>query len=441
MSTSSFAQRLAVTGSLPRLGVKNRAAVRIGFLLPLSGPEESWGRPGLDGCQLWAEGLNARGGLMVGGVRHPIEIIARDSAQTAAATREAARELVEQHNVRLILTLGGDSFAPALPYLMRRRVLVATLLPSDLSPDTPYLIAPAEVHPLFNVTGVEWLAKNRPAARRVALCSQTDRLGLPSLAVYRAAFEAEGREMVREIRYAPETQDAAGIVRAMLADAPDVLCWCSSAPPMMQALTEAAYQQGFRGEILACTADDYPRMIARTSAGFMERYTFQFPDFDDPALADTAFFFRRPEAFFAAYNARFPGEWSAVSWEYASILDLWQTAVESAETTEPVSVLAAMKRSQIMPHAFGPAHWWGAEIFGIDNALVGDWPVVRIREGRAQIVEFGSVLGWLGRNGDRLAHHLEALGQMWHQRLRPARRERLSRPASAASDPRSASTS
>ncbi|MCE5975007.1 ABC transporter substrate-binding protein [Sinirhodobacter sp. WL0062] len=417
MSSSSFAQRLAVTGSLPRLGGRTRAPVRIGFLTPLSGPEEYWGRPGLEGCQIWVDWINESGGLMVAGKRHLVEIVAHDSALSSKATLEAAQDMVERQRVRLILTLGGDSFAPALPYLMGRRALVATLLPSDLSPDTPYLIAPAEVHPLFNVTGVDWLARTQPAARRVALCSQTDSLGLPSLAVYRAAFEAAGRDRVKEVRYAPDHADAGQIVAAMLAEQPDILCWCSSAPPMMQALTEAAHAQGFTGQILACTADDYPRLIARTSPEFMERYTFQFPDFDDPALADTAFFFRQPQAFFEAYNARFPGEWSAVSWEYASILDLWHNAVELADTTEPVSVLAAMKRGQQMPHAFGPARWWGEEIFGIDNALVGDWPVVAIHDGRARIQEFGSVLNWLGQNGKLLARHLGELEQLWDQRL------------------------
>lgn len=346
--------------------------------------------------------------------------------------------MVERQEVRLILTLGGDSFAPALSYLMARRVLVATLLPSDLSPDTPYLIAPAEVHPLFNVTGVDWLARAAPEARRVALCSQTDSLGLPSLATYRAAFEAAGRHMVKEVRYAPDATEGETIVTAMLAERPDVLCWCSSAPPMTHALTEAAHAQGFTGQILACTADDYPRMIARTSAEFMERYTFQFPDFDDPKLADTAFFFRQPRAFFDSYNIRFPGEWSAVSWEYASVLDLWHSAVELADTTEPVSVLAAMKRGQQMPHAFGPARWWGEEIFGIDNALVGDWPVVTIRQNRARIAEFGSVLGWLDTHSARLRRHMEDLGQMWNQRLAAKARSALSLPASGASDPRSA---
>lgn len=438
MSSSSFAQRLAVTGSLPRLDAQNRAPERIGFLTPLSGPEEYWGRPGLDGCRLWADWINDSGGLMVAGKRRRVEILAHDSAQRPEATLEAARQMVERQRVRLILTLGGDSFAPALPYLMGRRVLVATLLPSDLSPDTPYLIAPAEVHPLFNVTGVDWLARTAPRARRVALCSQTDSLGLPSLATYRAAFEAAGRQMVKEVRYAPDTTAAETIVAAMLAENPDVLCWCSSAPPMTHALTEAAHAQGFAGQILACTADDYPRMIARTSAEFMARYTFQFPDFDDPKLAETGFFFRRPKAFFDNYNSRFPGQWSAVSWEYASILDLWHNAVELADTTEPVSVLAAMKRRQQMPHAFGPARWWGEEIFGIDNALVGEWPVVTIRQGRARIAEFGSVLGWLDSHSARLRRHMEELGQMWNQRLVAKTSDRFSRPASGASDPRSA---
>jgi branched-chain amino acid transport system substrate-binding protein len=437
MSRVSLAQHLAGTGSLPRLSVQDRDPIKIGFLTPLSGAEEIWGKPGLDGCRIWADGINARGGLMVTGRRHRIEIVAQDSALGAHHTLAAARDMLERQHVRLFLTLGGDSFAPALPYLMARKALVATMLTSDLSPETPSLIAPAEVHPLFNATGVEWLAQNRPAARKVALCSQTDSLGLPSLAVYRAAFDAAGRDRIKEIRYAPNNKDARGIVAAMLAEAPDVLCWCSSAPPMAKALTEAAFAQGFTGEILACTADDYPTLIARTSADFMSRYTFQFPDFDDPKLADTAFFFRQPKTFFELYNRQFPNQWSAVSWEYASILDLWHSAVEIADTIDPITVLAAMKRAQQMQHIFGPARWSGADIFGLDNALVGDWPVVTIQNGRARIAAFGSVSGWLDRNSQRLRAHMEDLGQMWHQRLPAA----LNPTASTTSDLRSGSAS
>ena len=401
---------------MPRLKTANRETLRIGFLAPLSGPEGRWGSSGLAGCHIWSDWLNAHGGLMIAGRRHRVEITAFDTQSGPRATLAAAREMVEGHAVSLILTLGGDSFAPAMDYLNARGVLVGTLLPSDLCPDSPYLIAPAELHPLCNVTGVEWICRARPDIQRVAMCSQTDSLGLPSLAVYRTAFAAESREVVCEVLYPPEATDARAIVAEMLASDPDLLCWCSSAAPITRAMTKAAYDLGWRGPILACTADDYAQMIAETSAEFMSGYTFQFPDFDDPALADKAFFFNQPGAFFEAYNRRFPGEWSAVSWEYASILDLWHNAVQSAETTAPATVLAAMKRNPQMSHAFGTARWWGAELYGIDNALVGDWPVVGIRDGKARIVEFRSIPDWLARHGPALSKQLELLGQTWQQR-------------------------
>ena len=157
-------------------------------------------------------------------------------------------------------------------------------------------------------------------------------------------------QIVRELRYPPAARDAEAMVAAMLEARPEVLCWCSAEPHMVHALTEAAWRAGFDGPILSATADNYQRLVARTSTSFMENFTFNFPDFDDPALAGTAFFFRQPAGFHASYHDRFPGQWSAVSWEYAAVLDLWHAAVEIAGTTDPLTVLEAMKRGGQMPH-------------------------------------------------------------------------------------------
>jgi hypothetical protein len=116
------------------------------------------------------------------------------------------------------------------------------------------------------------------------------------------------------------------------------------------------------------------------------------------------------------FEGRYPGEWSAVSWEYAAILQMWKVAVERARTIEPLTVLAMMKVGGKGKHVFGEATWWGRELFGIDNALVGDWPVVTIRNGRARIVEFGSPLAWWSEHGDLLIKHMRALNLMWDQR-------------------------
>ena len=396
--------------------LQDHGTARIGFLAPLTGPSAPWGMPGLEGCRIWADWINDQGGLNVAGRRQRVQILARDAALSADETLAAARDLVTRAGVRILLSLGGDSLAPALPWLMGRRALVSTLLPFDLSPQTPSLIAPAEVHPLFVVTAVEWLARAQPGLRRVALCSQDDMMGLPSLATYRAAFAAEGMSVVHELRYDPARRDATAMVAAMLQAQPQVLCWCSSEPHMVHALTEAAFHAGFDGPILSCTGDNYRRLVARTSAGFMQNFVFNFPDFDDPALEGTAFFFRQPAGFHASFLERFPGHWSAVSWEYAAVLDLWQSAVEIAGTTDPLRVLDAMKRGGQMMQVFGPARWYGEALFGLDNALIGNWPVVRVVDGVARIQGFGSVLGWLDRHEARLIGEMQALGLLWSQR-------------------------
>lgn len=408
---------MAIRGAMPRLSVEMADTVNIGFLAPLSGQAESWGLPGLHGCRIWESWVNKAGGLLIGGRRYPIRIHAFDCGDDPASARDGAIQLVQTHDVKLMMMLGGDSFSAAADFLADRRVLTSTLLPSDLSPDTRYVIAPSEVHPIYVVTAVNWLARAKPQLKTVAMCSQKDGMGLPSLATYRAAFKAAGHDVIKEVQYPAQGGDPAAIVQPMLDANPDILCWCTSYTPMVHAFTEYAYQAGYTGQILSCTMDQYDVLITKTSAEFMEGAIFQFPDFDDPALREKAFFFNQPNVFYEEYNTLFPGRWSAVSWEYAAILDIWHAAVDKAGSLSTVSVMAAMKQLGHVTHAFGPAQWWGTEIFGIDNALIGDWPVVQVQDSKARIVGFESIPDWLNQHSDLLRAEMLDLGQMWDQRV------------------------
>ena len=419
MSNESLASRLTVSASMPRLDIGSSQHVKVGFLGPLTGDVSAWGKPGLDGCMIWADWINAAGGLALGGRRYKVELVPYDCGYDPDLALKGARKLILEEGVKLLLMLGGDTFPPVQELINRHKILTSTLLPSDLSPDTPYLIAPCEVHPIYNVTGVEWLRLNRPELKTAALCAQRDSLGLPSVATYRAAFEAAGIDIVKEIFFPVTTPDLGAVVSLLLEAEPDILCWDTAYEPFVNELTEAAYHQGFKGQIISCTADDYRGLVQRTSKEFMEGFVFQFPDFDDPMLNASSVNFTRPNEFFEEYNTRFPGTWSAVSWEYVSILELWKSAVEQAGTVEPVSVLAAMKSGGNGRHAFGEAAWWGTELFGIDNALVGDWPVVVIRDGKARIEEFRSITDWWNAHGPLLERHMRNLGQMWDQNVAP----------------------
>ena len=109
----------------------------------------------------------------------------------------------------------------------------------------------------------------------------------------------------------------------MLSSNPDIVCLDTAYTDFVHPLCEQLYLQGFEGQIISCTADFYDKIIERTSQEFVEGLVFQFPDFDDPALETQGVNFRNPNKFFEEYADRHPGEWGAVSWEYASIMDLW----------------------------------------------------------------------------------------------------------------------
>ncbi|MEO3417144.1 ABC transporter substrate-binding protein [Roseovarius sp. CAU 1744] len=391
--------------------------IKIGFLAPLTGPVSAWGKPGLDGCEIWAERVNAAGGVKLADGDYMVEFVPYDNEYDPAKARTGATKLVREDGVSFIMMLGGDTWPGAQPVADKTGMLFSTLLPSDLAPDTQTLLAPAEVHPIYNVTGVEWLAENRPELKTAVMCAQDDALGLPSVATYLAAFEAAGIEMLEEpLLFDPATTDFAPVVTKLIAGNPDIVCLDTCYSDYVHPIAEQLFQQGYEGQIISCTADFYDQMIEKTSKEFMEGFVFQFPDFDDPALNGDNINFDDPNGFFAEFNNRFPGQWGAVSWEYASIMDLWKDAAEKAGSADPDAVLAAMKEGGKGLHAFGEANWWGTDLFGIDNALVGDWPVVVIRDGKATIAEFRSIPEWYDKHGELLKKHMSAYGQMWDQR-------------------------
>ena len=86
----------------------------------------------------------------------------------------------------------------------------------------------------------------------------------------------------------PETTDFAPVMTNLLSSNPAILCLDTSYADYVHPLCEQAYQQGFKGKIISCTADFYEQIIEKTSKEFMEGFIFQFPDFDDPALNEPA---------------------------------------------------------------------------------------------------------------------------------------------------------
>lgn len=390
--------------------------IKIGFLAPLTGECSGWGLPGLYGCEIWVEEVNAAGGIKVGGDQYLLELVSFDDEYHVDKALQGFKKLVMEHDVKIILMLGGDTVPPVKRFMTKKKMLTTTLIPSDLGPEVPYLLAPCECHPIHVVPSALWMIENIPNLETFAMIAQQDAIGITSIATYRALFEAAGIKQIGENIFDVSTTDFAPIVSSLVAKKPDVFCMDALYSDFVNLVCVETYNKGYKSEMITCACDNYKAIIEKTSKEFMEGYLHDFPDFDDPAMNAPYINFKKPNEFFEEYNKRHPGTWGAVSWEYAAILELWKSAAEKAGSIEPMDVLDEMKAGGKAPHAFGDAIWWGKELFGIDNALVGNWPAVRCENGKMKIKEFRFIPEWLDANMDILIKHFEKLNQMYYQR-------------------------
>jgi len=103
-----------------------------------------------------------------------IEMAAYDHGYDTEKAVQGFKKLVFEDDVKMVMMLGGSTVASVLPLSNRKKMLTTTLLPSDITPDSNYLVATCESHPLYNVTGVEWLAANFPNAKTAAIVTNND---------------------------------------------------------------------------------------------------------------------------------------------------------------------------------------------------------------------------------------------------------------------------
>ncbi len=383
--------------------------IKLGILTALTGPAAPWGLPGLYGCEIWVDKVNAAGGIEVDGKKLLVEFFSYDDEYTATKALTGAKKLVLEDDVSFIVTMGGWAVTAGGPFLTEQKIPFSTLTFPDVSPEWPYLIAASELTALADLAAYDYVARTNPEASTVAICNPNDLGGWYFMPYAKAAFESAGVEVVYSEFWDPETVDFAPVMTAMLATNPDILCFDASYSYAMHLLTEEAYLQGYTGLMCGATADLYPELIAKTSAEFMEGFVWVFPDFDDPLLNT------EQNEFYAEYEKLYPGTWGTVSWEYAAGFEVWKYGIEKAGSIDPMTVFAALKAEPQVPHEFGMGTWWGAELEGIDNILVADWPIVQMHNGKATIIEFTDLLDAYDKCSELLISYLEETGQMWYQ--------------------------
>jgi len=370
--------------------------IRVGAIAPLAGECSLWGIPMVRCCQIYAELLNAEGGILAGGEYHPVEVTAYDNVcYIPDEELKVAKKAALDDGVKFIIgtnTLGCRR--ATIAFTTEQKVLVSSYGPGYLSPDYPYTMSPEVGCPANLAIAAEYIVKKHPEIKKVAItCADAH----PEIApYYEAACKALGLEIVYEKPFPVETFDFTAYMTAVIATGPDLIL--EYATPAQGVFLAAAKRAGFTGYVLMDDMDE-PSILDAVSAEDVEgkAYSAGAMNYADPLCPP------KGKPIYDRYIEQYgEAEWASFAGGYSTVMMVvLEVGIPAADSIDPTDVMNALYAMPEVDHPmFGKGTWSGMEIWGCNHHLLTPSPVFVFRGGKVVIADFVSATDWWERNKD-----------------------------------------
>lgn len=351
--------------------------IKIGASLPLTGEFSQPGTAARNGYTVWAEQVNADGGLL----GRDVEMVVKDDGSNQNAVVTDYNALISQERVDLLLgTFSSLLNLPASTVAERNRMVFVE--PAGGSPEMftrgfKYLFfAQQATSDQQGDVFADWIA-SLPEDRRpktAAYPTLDDPFTLPNSEGMQKKLEAAGVETVYRETYAIDTKNFDTIVNAMKAQDPELV------------VSGSQFEDGI-GMIRAMQKANFnPQWLYQTNAPSLGN---QFSDGIGLENTEGVFYAisHSPEAtttgnqeFVQAYEKKYgelPPEDAADAYAAAQVL---QAAVEAVGSIEDQQALANWLRDNEVDTILGPLSWES------DGSPKGEYLIAQWQDGTSEIV-------------------------------------------------------
>jgi branched-chain amino acid transport system substrate-binding protein len=361
------------------------APLKIGTCNPLSGPVALWGVSQRRCAELWAEEVNANGGLLVNGVRHPIELPRGDTQGLPEVARTVAERLIYKDKVKFIVGPNVDPTYTAVRTVCTPEKVVnfgATFDPTNVGPDYPYAVA---IMWMAHQTGpimYEYF-KNEKDVKKIAFITKDEPGARMSLKKLISSAEAMGLEVIGSAFYAQGTTDMYPQATKVLAGKPDVIDSPLGSPEELGLICKAARELGFKGIISEETEGDVEVTCSIAGPENCEGLYFNAGSYD-PKNVST-----KMQAYYDRYVEKF-GVWNPDAPTKLYTTFVMGAMIQRAGTTTDTD--AFMKAFQTMqlktPYLKGDhvVRGVGLKEFGINNQIGVPLCLAQIQKGEAVVI-------------------------------------------------------
>lgn len=192
--------------------------LKIGLILPMTGPFASTGKQVSAACRLYVQ----RNGDSVAGRK--VDLIVKDDAGVPDTTKRIAQELVVQDKVHVLAGFGLTPLALATaPVATEAKVpmIVMVAATAIIPTRSPFIVRSGFTLPQVTGPVADWAAKNK--IKRVYTMVSDYGPGLDAEKAFHARFKAAGGEIVESVRTPLANPDYGPFIQKVKDKAPDAL--------------------------------------------------------------------------------------------------------------------------------------------------------------------------------------------------------------------------
>lgn len=226
--------------------------IKIGFSMALSGGLAANGKAALLAMQMWADGVNAKGGLL----HRKVELKYYDDKSSPSEVPGIYTKLLDVDKVDLIVSpYGTNLIAPAMTVAVRRKYTMMSLFGVGVNDkfryDRYFQIMPLGVHSADAIPeGFFEAAKTlTPKPQSIAIVGADAEFGKATSDSARKMATKMGLKIVYDRAYPPATIDFAPVVRAIQAAKPDLI-FVASYPTDSVGLIRSINETGLKASLV-----------------------------------------------------------------------------------------------------------------------------------------------------------------------------------------------
>ena len=265
--------------------------IKIGFSVSLTGGLASSGKAHLLSKQIWAEEVNAKGGLL----GRPVKLVYYDDQTSVTTVPGIYAKLIDVDKVDLLMGAATNLIGGAMPQVMERKKLIMVLLAlgSNIEFKYPRYFQSAPFGPdpkgVLSNAFFEVAKTLNPAPKTVALVGADAEFSNNVLSGARENAKKFGLRIVYDAVYPPTTADFTPVVRAVQATNPDVVL-LASYPPDSVGMVRAAGELGLKTRLFggAMVGGQYAGLITQLSDKLNRVVNYHFfvpsPKMDFPGI-------------------------------------------------------------------------------------------------------------------------------------------------------------